>query len=140
MPLPELLALYGYKDENQKSDSPVDEDASASEQMEEQESECDPPDQPSRLQTLYDPIPENEQDASRLLRSVSRVSEEEEEDYDYSPDEDEWRKVSFTLECLILSACNLFLVQMCIFHVILSDNNGRQRLPGCNSRWLVSLR
>lgn len=93
MPLPELLALYGYKDDNQKSDSPLDEDASPSEQMEEQESEPDPPDQPSQLQTLYDPIPENDQDASRLLRSVSRVSEEEEEDYDYSPDEDEWRKV-----------------------------------------------
>lgn len=26
--------------------------------------------------------------------AVSRVSEEEEEDYDYSPDEDEWRKVN----------------------------------------------
>lgn len=25
---------------------------------------------------------------------MSRVSEEEEEDYDYSPDEDEWRKVN----------------------------------------------
>lgn len=26
--------------------------------------------------------------------AVSRVSEEEEEDYDYSPDEDDWRKVN----------------------------------------------
>lgn len=91
MPLPELLALYGYKDDNEKSVSPIDDDASPSEQMD--ESEPDPPDQPSKLQTLYDPIPENDHDASRLLRSVSRVSEEEEEDYDYSPDEDEWRKV-----------------------------------------------
>lgn len=68
MPLPELLALYGYRDDHQKSESPIDDDVDASEPMDEQESEPDPPDQPSQLQTLYDPIPESDQDASRLLR------------------------------------------------------------------------
>ncbi|XP_970158.2 mesoderm induction early response protein 1 isoform X2 [Tribolium castaneum] len=92
MPLEELLALYGYRGENQENESPVEEDPDPSEPMEEQESETDPPDQPSKLRALYENIPENDQDAARLLRSVSRVSEEEEEDYDYSPDEDEWRK------------------------------------------------
>ncbi|XP_068916407.1 mesoderm induction early response protein 1-like isoform X4 [Tenebrio molitor] len=97
MPLEELLALYGYRGENQENESPVDEDPDPSEPMEEQESETDPPDQPSKLRALYENIPENDQDAARLLRSVSRVSEEEEEDYDYSPDEDEWRKVNKTI-------------------------------------------
>nr|XP_023027501.1 mesoderm induction early response protein 1-like [Leptinotarsa decemlineata] len=32
-----------------------------------------------------------------FFQAVSRVSEEEEEDYDYSPDEDEWRKVNKTI-------------------------------------------
>lgn len=68
MPLPELLALYGYRDDNQKGDSPIDEDTYPSEPMEEQESEADPPDPPSQLQALYDPLPENDQDAARLLR------------------------------------------------------------------------
>lgn len=67
MPLEELLALYGYGGENQENESPVEDDLEQ-ETMEEQESETDPPDQPSKLRTLYDPIPENEQDASRLLR------------------------------------------------------------------------
>lgn len=68
MPLPELLALYGFRAGNQKSESPTDEDADPSEPMEEQESEPDPPDRPSQLQTLYEPIPEGDQDASHLLR------------------------------------------------------------------------
>lgn len=67
MPLEELLALYGYSGENQENESPVEDDLEQ-EAMEEQESETDPPDQPSKLRTLYDPIPENDQDASRLLR------------------------------------------------------------------------
>ncbi|XP_018565661.1 mesoderm induction early response protein 1 [Anoplophora glabripennis] len=98
MPLEELLALYGYRGENQENESPEEEEddeeesPEMSEPMEEQESEPSPPEQPSKLRVLYEPIPDNDQDASRLLRSVSRVSEEEEEDYDYSPDEDEWRK------------------------------------------------
>lgn len=35
-----------------------------------------------------------------LVSAVSRVSEEEEEDYDYSPDEDEWRKVNKVISLL----------------------------------------
>lgn len=101
MPLEELLALYGYNETEQQAES---------EQMDERESEPDPPDQESKLSDLYENMPENDQDASRLLRcklpsqslcdltlslaAVSRVSEEEEEDYDYSPDEDDWRKVN----------------------------------------------
>lgn len=74
MPLEELLALYGYGGENQENESPVEDDLEQ-ETMEEQESETDPPDQPSKLRTLYDPIPENEQDASRLLRcKCKRIS------------------------------------------------------------------
>lgn len=96
MPLEELLALYGYRGENQENESPVEDDQEQSETgMEEQESEPDPPINPSKLRALYEPIPDSDQDASRLLRcksAISRISEEEEEDYDYSPDEDEWRK------------------------------------------------
>ncbi|XP_017781021.1 PREDICTED: mesoderm induction early response protein 1 isoform X2 [Nicrophorus vespilloides] len=92
MPLEELLKLYGYHNENQENESPIEEEDEVDpEPMEEQESEPDPPEQPSGLHVLYEPITDHE-DASRLLRSVSRVSEEEEEDYDYSPDEEEWRK------------------------------------------------
>lgn len=69
MPLPELLALYGFRTSDQKPESPIDDDADPSEPMEEQESsEPDPPDQPSQLQTLYDNLPGGDQDASRLLR------------------------------------------------------------------------
>ncbi|CAH0562004.1 unnamed protein product [Brassicogethes aeneus] len=99
MPLEELLALYGYRGENQENESPVEDvDQQAEGAMEDQESETEAQEQqPSKLRALYETIPENDQDASRLLRSVSRVSEEEEEDYDYSPDEDEWRKVNKTI-------------------------------------------
>lgn len=65
MPLPELLALYGYGRDNQKS--PTDDDA-PSEPMDEQESESDPQDRPSQLHALYEPIPDSDHDASRLLR------------------------------------------------------------------------
>ncbi|KAJ8936443.1 hypothetical protein NQ314_012305 [Rhamnusium bicolor] len=98
MPLEELLALYGYRGENQENESPDEEEEDEeegqemSEPMEEQESVPSPPEQPSKLRVLYEPIPDSDQDGSRLLRSVSRVSEEEEEDYDYSPDEDEFLK------------------------------------------------
>lgn len=70
MPLEELLALYGYRGENQENESPVEDDPDPdhSEPMEEQESEPDPPEQPSKLRAFYDNIPENDQDASRLLR------------------------------------------------------------------------
>ncbi|CAH1965020.1 unnamed protein product [Acanthoscelides obtectus] len=102
MPLEELLALYGYQGENQENESPEEEgneEAESTEMSEtvERESEPSPQEEPSKLHILYGPIPDNDQDASRLLRSVSRVSEEEEEDYDYSPDEDEWRKVNKTI-------------------------------------------
>ncbi|KAF5300383.1 hypothetical protein FQR65_LT01004 [Abscondita terminalis] len=96
MPLEELLALYGYR-EMQETDSPLEEDPEPPEPMEEQESEPDTQEQTSKLRALYENMPDNDPDASRLLRSVSRVSEEEEEDYDYSPDEDEWRKVNKTI-------------------------------------------
>lgn len=95
MPLEELLALYGYRGENQENESP---DEGEVEPMDmEQESEPDPPEPPSKLCDLYNPIPDNDQvdqndQDGRLLRSVSRVSEEEEEDYEYSSDEEEWRK------------------------------------------------
>lgn len=76
MPLEELLALYGYRGENQENESPEEEEEDdeeeespeMSEPMEEQESEPSPPEQPSKLRVLYEPIPDNDQDASRLLR------------------------------------------------------------------------
>lgn len=69
MPLPELLALYGFRAGSQKTETSIDDDADRSEPMEEQESsETDPPDQGSQLQTLYDALQDGDQDASRLLR------------------------------------------------------------------------
>lgn len=69
MPLPELLALYGFRTSTQKPDDSVDDDVEQSEPMEEPESsEPDPPDQPSQLQSLYDSLPGGDNDASRLLR------------------------------------------------------------------------
>lgn len=65
MPLEELLALY-YHGENQENESPVQ-----SEPLEEQGSESDPPERSSKLSQLYGSIPENDQDASRLLRCES---------------------------------------------------------------------
>lgn len=67
MPLEELLALYGYRGENQENESPI-EDQDPSEPMEDQESEPDPPGPTSKLKDLYDTIPDNDQEASRLLR------------------------------------------------------------------------
>ncbi|XP_072402412.1 mesoderm induction early response protein 1-like isoform X4 [Diabrotica undecimpunctata] len=105
MPLEQLLALYGYQGENQENEDPdqkpeedqeeeqeVEETSpEMSESIEEQDSVPSPP-EPSKLSVLYEPIADD-QDESRLLRSVSsRVSEEEDEDYDYSPDEEDWRK------------------------------------------------
>ncbi|XP_022902348.1 mesoderm induction early response protein 1 isoform X2 [Onthophagus taurus] len=96
MPLEELLALYNYQGENQENESPVEDDVEQGDTIEEQEMDIEPPMAPSKLSQLYGPIPETDQDPSRLLR-CSRVSEEEEEDYDYSPDEDDWRKVNKTI-------------------------------------------
>ncbi|XP_072402411.1 mesoderm induction early response protein 1-like isoform X3 [Diabrotica undecimpunctata] len=110
MPLEQLLALYGYQGENQENEDPdqkpeedqeeeqeVEETSpEMSESIEEQDSVPSPP-EPSKLSVLYEPIADD-QDESRLLRSVSsRVSEEEDEDYDYSPDEEDWRKVNKTI-------------------------------------------
>lgn len=68
MPLEELLAMYGYHGENQENESPV-EDVDNSETVNEEESEPEPPEQPSKLRALYENLePENDQDASRLLR------------------------------------------------------------------------
>lgn len=72
MPIEELLALYGYQDENQENESPdedgEDEEGSAigSEGMDDQDAEIMPP--TSNLRVLYQPIPDNDQDESRLLR------------------------------------------------------------------------
>uniref|UniRef100_A0A6P7GSL2 Mesoderm induction early response protein 1-like n=1 Tax=Diabrotica virgifera virgifera TaxID=50390 RepID=A0A6P7GSL2_DIAVI len=123
MPLEQLLALYGFQGENQENedpeqrpeadqpvegdqptedDQPVEEEeeqeveensSQMSEPAEELDSVPSPP-EPSKLCVLYEPMPDD-QDDPRLLRSVSsRVSEEEDEDYDYSPDEEDWRKVN----------------------------------------------
>ncbi|XP_050497349.1 mesoderm induction early response protein 1-like isoform X3 [Diabrotica virgifera virgifera] len=126
MPLEQLLALYGFQGENQENedpeqrpeadqpvegdqptedDQPVEEEeeqeveensSQMSEPAEELDSVPSPP-EPSKLCVLYEPMPDD-QDDPRLLRSVSsRVSEEEDEDYDYSPDEEDWRKVNKTI-------------------------------------------
>lgn len=44
-----------------------------------------------------------------MITAVSRVSEEEEEDYDYSPDEDEWRKVNKVI-LMFHSLCFILLI------------------------------
>lgn len=70
MPLDELLAMY-YGGENNESESTTEEDVeqqSENAAAEEDESEPDPPEQPSQLRSLYEPMPEIDQDASRLLR------------------------------------------------------------------------
>ncbi|KAG5878022.1 hypothetical protein JTB14_014263 [Gonioctena quinquepunctata] len=98
MPLEELLALYGYRGENQENESPEEEEAEevrgspgVSEQMEEQESEPSPQEEPSELRALYEPILDNDQDASRLLRLKRKKK------LYYSPDEEDWRKVNKTI-------------------------------------------
>ncbi|KAJ8730588.1 hypothetical protein PYW08_002001 [Mythimna loreyi] len=80
MPLEELLALYGY---DRSMDKPVPEQAPevVPEEIEKPE---------SALQQLYSETTSPE--ATRCLRSGSRPPSEEEDDYDYSPDEDDWKK------------------------------------------------
>ncbi|XP_060537004.1 mesoderm induction early response protein 1 [Cylas formicarius] len=100
MPLEELLALYGYSTKEKEGSSDEEEETgqNSSELMEDEESEPLPPEQQSKLSALYEPIVDNDNEASsRLLRSVSRISEEEDDDYDYSPDEDEVRKMKKTI-------------------------------------------
>ncbi|XP_047507493.1 mesoderm induction early response protein 1-like [Pieris napi] len=80
MPLEELLALYGY---NRNMDKPVPEQPPEAVPEETEKSE-------SALQQLYTET--NNPEATRCLRSGSRPPSEEEDDYDYSPDEDDWKK------------------------------------------------
>lgn len=44
---------------------------------------------------------------------MSRVSEEEEEDYDYSPDEEDWRKVNKVNTFLIFMNVSKIAIFMC---------------------------
>ncbi|XP_063359823.1 mesoderm induction early response protein 1 [Cydia amplana] len=80
MPLDELLALYGL-DKNMDKPAPEPIPEPIPEEVEKPESE---------LQQLYTETASPE--ATRCLRSGSRPPSEEEEDYDYSPDEDDWKK------------------------------------------------
>lgn len=74
MPLPELLALYGFRASSQKTDSSSLEDDAEPEPMEEQEgSETEQQDQASQLQALYDCLPDGDQDESRVLPPLPRV-------------------------------------------------------------------
>lgn len=79
MPLEELLALYGYRgedqenecseEENEEEDVVPEEGSPASEMMDDKDSEHSLPDPPSKLSALYEPIPENDDsEASRLTR------------------------------------------------------------------------
>nr|XP_026483636.1 mesoderm induction early response protein 1 isoform X1 [Vanessa tameamea] len=80
MPLEELLALYGY---NRNMDKPIPEQPPELVPEENEKTE-------SALQQLYSDNTSPE--ATRCLRSGSRPPSEEEDDYDYSPDEDDWKK------------------------------------------------
>lgn len=113
MPLNELLAMYGYN-ENENSGSEdlvsnpetsIDKDVKDPLQADGQSDIClgenneteTVEEEPSELVKLYTDMPStNSVDdtggTSRLLRSVSRPQSEEEDDCDYSPDEDEWKK------------------------------------------------
>ncbi|GLG97759.1 REST corepressor [Gryllus bimaculatus] len=102
MPLEELLAMYGYGDptaENMQSSSSeemsnheltIENDDMSREMLGEDEEKSDH----AELRQLYSPEKGTEENAgtSRLLRLSRPQSEEEEDDYDYSPDEEEWRK------------------------------------------------
>lgn len=83
MPLEELLAMYGIdktKKPAPEQPPPVVEETGKTE---------------SALQQLYTENVSNaspEAAGTRCLRSGSRPPSEEEEDYDYSPDEDDWKK------------------------------------------------
>ncbi|XP_050668749.1 mesoderm induction early response protein 1 [Leptidea sinapis] len=80
MPLEELLALYGY---NRNMEKPAPEPTPEVVAVENDKNE-------SELQQLYTETTNTE--VPRCLRSGSRPPSEEEEDYDYSPDEDDWKK------------------------------------------------
>ncbi|GBP41409.1 Mesoderm induction early response protein 1 [Eumeta japonica] len=81
MPLDELLALYGY---DRSLEKPM------AEQTENVINEENDKPEVSALQQFYTEPPTNE--PTRCLRSGSRPPSEEDDDYDYSPDEDDWKK------------------------------------------------
>ncbi|CAG4949327.1 unnamed protein product [Colias eurytheme] len=81
MPLEELLALYGY---NKNMDKSIPEQPPEVVPEENEKPE-------SALQQLYTETTASPE-ATRCLRSGSRPPSEEEDDYDYSPDEDDWKK------------------------------------------------
>lgn len=82
MPLEELLALYGY---DRNMDKPAPEPPVPEVVPEENEKP------ESALQQLYT-TDNASPEATRCLRSGSRPPSEEEDDYDYSPDEEDWKK------------------------------------------------
>lgn len=84
MPIEELLALYGYDRSGEKPPPPEPVPLV-------QNGEPEKPPPASALQQLYTETAATPE-ATRCLRSGSRPPSEEEEDYDYSPDEDDWKK------------------------------------------------
>lgn len=101
MPLSELLAMYGYGEQDNSGSEEADEESSTHEAPEPkdvvvEEVETEEVEEPSQLAQLYPEIPianDNGVGTSRYLRSGSRPqSEEEEDDCDYSPDEEDWKK------------------------------------------------
>lgn len=103
MPLEELLAMYGYGDPSAENIQSSSSEMSNQEMALENdigrdmlEEDCDEKSRQTDLQQLYINLPEKETEenagTSRLLRLSRPQSEEDEEDYDYSPDEEEWRK------------------------------------------------
>lgn len=88
MPLEELLAMYGLNQPGQRQElRPPPPEAPPSPEQEPPEE--DKPD-PSALSQLYTEPGITE--PPRFLRSVSRPPSEEEDDYDYSPEEEDWKK------------------------------------------------
>ncbi|XP_076261697.1 mesoderm induction early response protein 1 isoform X3 [Rhynchophorus ferrugineus] len=103
MPLEELLALYGYtnsKEKDSSSESELEEEDNTPEEqicepLVEKERSPTPPKQ-SKLSLLYETMTE-EGDDSRLLRSVSRISEYEEDEYESNAEDDDYRKIKKTI-------------------------------------------
>ncbi|XP_030756171.1 mesoderm induction early response protein 1 isoform X2 [Sitophilus oryzae] len=105
MPLEELLALYGYsnaKEKESSSESELEEEETAQEVAQiceplvEKERSPTPP-KHSKLSLLYEPMADETEDSSRLLRSVSRISDDDEEDYESGPDDEEAQKIRKTI-------------------------------------------
>ncbi|KAK9880243.1 hypothetical protein WA026_010118 [Henosepilachna vigintioctopunctata] len=92
MPIEELLALYGYGSEQPEEGENILKDEMALTK----DHDSTAPSKTSKLGEIYKSIPEINQDASRLLRSVSRVGEEE-DDFDYTPDDEDLHKTNKTI-------------------------------------------